>query len=420
MRDSTLSIILLFILGLVSTCFYWSFYIFIDPERPCVHDALVQKRKSTFTALELFDAPREGGGLSLSPDSGAAPDSGAGAWPALEEQRDDDKTPPPPTSGGGGKRPKVRGVVFPPPRVPIEVEVNESVWERSVEEFKKHKAQLDFSRLHFGHVPKAGGTSMTILLRQLMCEQDPEANKDCCTPGICYFKRPCNVIAGCYGHLPNRPLLLAAFPSVTMIRNPIERLVSGFLYYGHNPNADSFKVRPYFRDIKHGNLPKMEFADFIELPEYQNVLTRMLGADAFPYSNVTVDKAVYGRAVQAMERFFVVGVMEEFNISVELTFKRLRAARIPTSDEIPREREAVRNRRQRKEIILSNSNLIQRAAVNNLYDIQLYRFGVARFCKVARFFPEVFAKVEASGRLDCSREGVKRFSRNIVLDKYYA
>lgn len=36
----------------------------------------------------------------------------------------------------------------------------------------------------------------------------------------------------------------------------------------------------------------MEFADYIELPEYQNILTRMLGADAFPYSNVTVDRKV--------------------------------------------------------------------------------------------------------------------------------
>ena len=88
------------------------------------------------------------------------------------------------------------------------------------------------------------------------------------------------------------------------------------------------------------------------------------------------DVKIYGKAIQAMERFYVVGIMEEFNISVELTFKRLQADRIPTSDEIPREREAVLRRKRRKEIILSNSNLIRRAAMNNLYDIQLYRFGV--------------------------------------------
>ena len=129
---------------------------------------------------------------------------------------------------------------------------------------------------------------------------------------------------------------------------------------------------------------------------------------------------MYGKAIQAIERFYVVGVMEEFNISVELAFKRLQADRIPTADEIPKEREAVMRRRNRKEIILSNSNLIKRAAMNNLYDIQLYRFGVARFCKLAGFYPEIFEKVKKSGKIDCTREAVKFFSKNIVLDKNYA
>ena len=40
-------------------------------------------------------------------------------------------------------------------------------------------------------------------------------------------------------------------------------LVSGFLYYGHNPNADSFNVRPYFKDIKHGNLPKVFRSNYV-------------------------------------------------------------------------------------------------------------------------------------------------------------
>lgn len=122
---------------------------------------------------------------------------------------------------------------------------------------------------------------------------------------------------------------------------------------------------------------------------------------------------MYGKAIQAMERFFVVGIMEEFNTSghhnyivfmskrnmnknaklchnvVELAFTRLQASRIPKSEEIPRERLAAQKRQHRKEVILSNSDLIKRAAINNLYDIQLYRFGVSRFCKHAKNYPEV-------------------------------
>ena len=88
--------------------------------------------------------------------------------------------------------------------MPIQYEVNESVWDKSVKEFKEQKSPMDFSRLHFVHVPKAGGTSFNILLRQMMCERDPEENRDCCEPGICYKKRRCDVMVGCYGHLPNR------------------------------------------------------------------------------------------------------------------------------------------------------------------------------------------------------------------------
>jgi hypothetical protein len=59
-------------------------------------------------------------------------------------------------------------------------------------------------------------------------------------------------------------------------------------------------VRPYFKDIRDGKLPKVEFPEYIEMPEYQNIQTRMLGADSFPYKNVTVDDKV--RAINIVFR----------------------------------------------------------------------------------------------------------------------
>lgn len=39
--------------------------------------------------------------------------------------------------------------------------------------------------IHFIHIPKCGGTTMTIILRQMQCNRDPAKNVDCCTnPGI--------------------------------------------------------------------------------------------------------------------------------------------------------------------------------------------------------------------------------------------
>ena len=35
--------------------------------------------------------------------------------------------------------------------------------------------------IHFIHIPKCGGTTMTIILRQMQCIRDPVKNADCCT-----------------------------------------------------------------------------------------------------------------------------------------------------------------------------------------------------------------------------------------------
>jgi hypothetical protein len=70
------------------------------------------------------------------------------------------------------------------------------------------------------------------------------------------------------------------------------RILSAWFYRGHTPNNDFFQVRPYFKDIRDGKLPKVTFAEYIEMPEYQNIQTRMLGADSFPYRNITITQKV--------------------------------------------------------------------------------------------------------------------------------
>lgn len=195
MRDSTLSIYLLFILGLVSICFYWTFQFFgphngAPCHQPDVPPLLMNK--------DLFK------GHVIPKDSWPAEFDAVDDQSAAREEEDTDET-------SAERKPKVKGIVFPPDRTPIEVEVNRTVWEESVKRFKENKVPMDFSRMHFVHVPKAGGTSYNILLRQLLCERDPEENKDCCVPGICYKKRRCDVMVGCFGHIPNRLAQLCHF-----------------------------------------------------------------------------------------------------------------------------------------------------------------------------------------------------------------
>ncbi len=70
------------------------------------------------------------------------------------------------------------------------------------------------------------------------------------------------------------------------------RILSAWFYRGHTPNNDFFQVRKEFKDIREGKRPKVTFAEYIEMPEYQNIQTRMLGADSFPYRNITITNEV--------------------------------------------------------------------------------------------------------------------------------
>lgn len=76
---------------------------------------------------------------------------------------------------------------------------------------KKPKDAYD---MHFIHIPKCGGTSMTAILRQISCELDKEKNVDCCTnPGFCDHNdnKRCAVIRGCINHFPQRFVVFSDF-----------------------------------------------------------------------------------------------------------------------------------------------------------------------------------------------------------------
>jgi len=77
--------------------------------------------------------------------------------------------------------------------------------------FKNQKSHLSkkdsIVDLHFIHIPKCGGTSMTAVLRQAACELNKEKNVDCCTnQGFCdwHAHRRCSAIKGCTDHFPQR------------------------------------------------------------------------------------------------------------------------------------------------------------------------------------------------------------------------
>lgn len=60
----------------------------------------------------------------------------------------------------------------------------------------------------------------------------------------------------------------------------------------------------------------MTFEEYLDMHEYQNIQTRMLGADSFPYRNITIDDKVFERAVEALNKFFFIGLQEAYDFSL--------------------------------------------------------------------------------------------------------
>lgn len=256
--------------------------------------------------------------------------------------------------------------------------------------------------MHFIHIPKCGGTSMTAILRQVSCIVDKERNADCClNPGFCdwHAMRRCTAIKGCTNHIPQRPYVFKPLPSITMMREPVSRLISAWFYRGHSPNIDFFQVRPEFKDIKDGKRPPVTFDEYLDMPEYMNIQARMLGADSFPYKNVTIDEAVYKKAVEALKAIFFVGLQEAYDVSVKVLLREL-----GVSVDIPILKERDQSNAmamRRKNAILNNATALNKIRAHNTFDADLYKVAVRKFCKTCKKYPDLYAELAKVKKVKC-------------------
>lgn len=265
-----------------------------------------------------------------------------------------------------------------------------------------HKKSNGSFDMHFIHVPKCGGTSMTAILREVACKMDSQRNVDCCTnPGFCDWHafRRCSSIRGCINHIPQRTYIFRPLPSISMLRDPTSRIISAWFYRGHSPNLDFFQVRPEFKEISNGLRPRVTFDEYIEMPEYQNIQTRMFGADSFPYKNVTITHEVYCLAAEAIEHLFFVGIQEAYDISVKVL---LREFNISINSPILKERDQNSGKisLQKKEL-KANSTLITKFQELNKFDYDLYNLGISKFCRSVRKYPDLLLSLSQTTKIKC-------------------
>lgn len=192
-----------------------------------------------------------------------------------------------------------------------------------------------WKKIHFVHVPKAAGTAMGQALRALVCQMNADRGAFEKTNGLnCCLNRTkfcdlggkcmtpgCSAILGCElcecWHLPALKHMKDT-PSITMIRDPVQRAISGYLFRGHSPNWDRFNVRNEF--AKHpGQGRHYSYDEYLDdLFEYHNPITRMVVYDSFPYANITISVQDIDLAKRRLEKFAFVGIQEAFEASVKL------------------------------------------------------------------------------------------------------
>lgn len=245
---------------------------------------------------------------------------------------------------------------------------------------------------------------MTTVLRQVACKLDPSRNTDCCTnPGFCdwHAKRRCLSIKGCINHFPNRKWIYKSVPSITITREPISRLLSAFFYRGHSPNLDFFDVRPEAKLIKAGKRPKVTFDEYLDMHEYQNIQTRMLGADSFPYRNVTVNDEVFNKAVDALSKFFFVGLQEAYELSVKVFLHEINRSNESITMVNERDQGTAKKMNKDKADIKANKSLMEKAYRVNSYDVKLYRMAVDTFCKTVKQYDHLWEELRGNPKFKC-------------------
>ena len=118
--------------------------------------------------------------------------------------------------------------------------------------------------------------------------------------------------------------------------------------------------------------------------EYQNIQTRMLGADSFPYRNITVNDEIFNKAVDALSHFFFVGLQETYEFSVKVFLHEINRANESITMVNERDQGGAKKMNKEKASIRSNKTLMEKAYKVNSYDVKLYQMAVNKFCDTVK------------------------------------
>merc|ERR1712146_838326 len=113
----------------------------------------------------------------------------------------------------------------------------------------------------------------------------------------------------------------------------------------------------------------------------------MLGANSFPYKNVTITHELFEKAREGIESIFFVGLQEVYDLSVKIMLRELN---FKGELEVVKERDQAMNKkvRREKEAIRNNATAVAKMHAINAWYKELYLVALQKFCASARKYPD--------------------------------
>ena len=218
------------------------------------------------------------------------------------------------------------------------------------------------NKLLFDHVPKTGGTSLVTVLAKIVGKNHIASVLGENARLACERLKDATVIAGHMSFFPGEILDPDRY-SLTLLRHPVDRVLSAYSFYRNNPHALVTESVRFAR--------QMDFEAYLSCgesvvhDEVSNAQTNhycYLGHDG---SSDFSDDRKLSAAKSALEKFDLVGVIDQYEDFVDiLCFEQ----KWPPVLDIPRENTTFR----RLKISELSSHVLVRLRVLNELDIELY------------------------------------------------
>ncbi|MFY0601378.1 MAG: sulfotransferase family 2 domain-containing protein [Cyclobacteriaceae bacterium] len=223
----------------------------------------------------------------------------------------------------------------------------------------------------FIHIPKTGGTTIVhTLSRQILYNRFQRLNPTRFThpkdflekvegllENVITSSHKIEVVGGHFGFAAH-PKLSDPSQHFTVLRDPIERVISEYYYMKH-------KGMYYQHLINNENLDLEDYIHHPEISYLNNLQTRLVAGESYQSGDI-VTEVVYSKALKNLKKFQVFGLTEQMSDTLALFYLTLGWKRLPYYLEAN-----INDKRPRKEDV--SEKAIMSIKEREKYDIMLYK-----------------------------------------------